>query len=72
MASSDEALLEGITQLTPALLTTMEAFEQVQRNMHPSRLDQLADFIRPFAAELQSRFDKVVVPGRVRTWCFGI
>ncbi len=58
MASSDEALLEGITQLTPALLTTMEAFEQVQRNMHPSRLDQLADFIRPFAAELQSLFDQ--------------
>jgi phospholipase/carboxylesterase len=36
----------------------MEAFEQVQRNMHPSRLDQLANFIRPFETELQDLFDR--------------
>jgi phospholipase/carboxylesterase len=35
----------------------MEAFEQVQRNMHPSRLDQLAEFIAPFAADLTQAFD---------------
>ena len=57
MVSSDEQLLEGITALTPILLTTMEAFEQLQRNMHPTRIDQLADFIAPFEAELQAAFD---------------
>jgi phospholipase/carboxylesterase len=52
MASSDDELMQGIMDLTPSLLTTMEAFEQVQRNMHPSRLDQLAEFIAPFETEL--------------------
>ena len=56
MASNDDDLLAGITELTPRLLTTMEAFEQVQRNMHPSRLDQLAEFIAPFASELTEAF----------------
>ena len=53
----DDALLDGITRLTPTLLTTMEAFEQVQRNMHPSRLSQLADFIAPFEQELTAAFE---------------
>lgn len=57
MTSSDEQLLEGITALTPTLLTTMEAFEQVQGNMHPSRIDQLAEFIAPFESELQKAFE---------------
>jgi len=57
MTSSDEALMQGITELTPRLLTAMEAFEQVQRNMHPTRLDQLADFIRPFDEELRAAFE---------------
>ena len=57
MASNDDDLLAGITELTPRLLTTMEAFEQVQRNMHPSRLDQLAEFITPFASELTEAFE---------------
>jgi len=57
MASNDDDLLAGITELAPLLLTTMEAFEQVQRNMHPSRLDQLAEFISPFAADLTQAFD---------------
>ena len=56
MASSDEALMEGIMTLAPQLLTTMEAFEQVQRNLHPTRLDQLAEFIQPFEASLESVF----------------
>lgn len=54
MASSDEDLMAGIMNLTPKLLTTMEAFEQVQRNMHPTRLDQLSDFIAPFETDLQT------------------
>ncbi len=54
MTSSDDKLLDAITRLTPTLLTTMEAFEQVQQNMHPSRLQQLADFIAPFEQELKA------------------
>lgn len=57
MTSSDEALMQGISNLTPRLLTSMEAFEQVQRNMHPTRLDQLADFIRPFDEDLRATFE---------------
>lgn len=57
MTSNDDQLLEGITLLTPTLLTTMEAFEQVQRNMHPTHLDQLADFISPFESELKAAFE---------------
>ena len=57
MASNDDDLLAAITELAPRLLTTMEAFEQVQQNMHPSRLDQLAAFIAPFAADLTQAFD---------------
>ncbi|MBT5702268.1 MAG: phospholipase [Gammaproteobacteria bacterium] len=57
MTSNDDDLLAGITELAPRLLTTMEAFEQVQRNMHPSRLPQLAEFISPFATDLRQAFD---------------
>lgn len=57
MTSTDEELLDGITNLTPKLLTTMEAFEQVQRNMHPTRIEQLAEFIGPFEAELKDAFE---------------
>ena len=57
MTSNDDDLLTSITALTPSLLTTMEAFEHVQQNMHPSRLPQLADFISPFAAELRDAFE---------------
>ena len=52
MATDDNQLLDAITDIVPKLLTTMEAFEQVQRNSHPGRYDQLADFIAPFAADL--------------------
>ncbi len=57
MTSNDDELLAGITELTPSLLTTLEAFEQVQQNMHPSRLPKLAEFISPFAAELRDAFE---------------
>ncbi len=73
MPASDEELLDGITRLTPTLLTTMEAFEQVQRNMHPTRIDQLADFIRPFEDNLKSAwegFAELEFPEHIAT--FGI
>lgn len=66
--SSDEELMQGIMELTPRLLTAMEAFEQVQRNMHPTRLDQLADLIRPFDEELRSfyePFSKLAFPEHI-------
>ncbi len=56
MTSNDDELLQGITTLTPTLLTAMEAFEQVQANMHPTRLDQLATMIAPFHEELTAAF----------------
>lgn len=55
-ASSDDELLDGITRLTPALLTALEAFEQVQREMHPTRLGQLGEFMAPFEASLREVF----------------
>lgn len=57
MSTDLDRLQEAITQLIPKLLMTMEAFEQAQRNMHPTQLSQLADFISPFAAELQADYD---------------
>lgn len=52
MTGNDDELFHAIMDVTPKLLVTMDAFEQVQRNMHPSNIDQLADFIRPFEAQL--------------------
>ncbi len=58
MPSDNDELLEAITDIAPKLLTTMEAFEQVQRNMHPSRLDKLAEFLSPYEESLQASFQK--------------
>ncbi len=55
--TADDKLLDAITNLAPKLLTTMEAFEQVQRDMHPSRQEKLAEFIAPFEDELRTSFD---------------
>jgi phospholipase/carboxylesterase len=57
MPAENDLLLDAITDLAPKLLTTMEAFEQVQRNMHPSRLEKLAEFITPFEQELRGSFE---------------
>jgi len=54
MANTNDQLLDSITELIPRLLTTMEAFEQVQRNSHPGRYAQLAEFIAPFEADLSA------------------
>ena len=56
MNSTDEKLRDGITRLTPSLLTTMEAFEQVQSQMNPLRLAQLAEFLTPFEEKLKQAF----------------
>ncbi|MCH7742192.1 MAG: phospholipase [Proteobacteria bacterium] len=59
MSSENDLLLDAITDLAPKLLNTMEAFEQVQRNMHPSRLETLAEFIVPFERELRDSFSTI-------------
>ena len=56
--SLNDLLLDAITDLAAKLLTTMEAFEQVQRNMHPSRIEKLAELITPFELELKGSFEK--------------
>lgn len=58
MASDHNALIDAISATVPALLTTMEAFEQVQRNMHPSRYEQLAGMIAPFQQELAAHAEQ--------------
>ena len=65
MVSDNDRLHAAITDLIPKLLTAMEAFEQVQRNLHPTHFDQLADFISPFQTELQmahTEFEKLEFP----------
>jgi phospholipase/carboxylesterase len=57
MTENNDQLLDAVTNLAPKLLTTMEAFEQVQRNMHPSRLEKLAEFITPFEDELRDAYE---------------
>ncbi len=57
MATSDEDLLDAITDLTPKVLTTMAAFEQLQGNMHPSRIPELAEFIRPYEDSLRPSYE---------------
>ena len=52
-----DKLHESITDLIPKLLSTMDAFEQAQRNLHPSRFQQLAEFVAPFEKDLQLAFD---------------
>lgn len=58
MAAEDDALVESITELIPRLLTTLEAFEQIQRNAHPGRYPRLAEALAPFAADLQASADR--------------
>ncbi|HIG42932.1 MAG: dienelactone hydrolase family protein [bacterium] len=57
MPSDLDRLHEAITLLIPKLLTAMEAFEHVQRNMQPQGAGPLADFIQPFEGELRQAFE---------------
>lgn len=56
--TTEDQLLSAITELVPVLLNTMEAFEQVQRRMHPSRSAELAQLIEPFAEHLDPLVDE--------------
>ena len=48
MNDDQDPLVTGITRLVPELLRTLEALEISQRNMHPSRVTKLAEFVTPF------------------------
>jgi phospholipase/carboxylesterase len=58
MTATDDKLMASITRTIPALLTTMEAFEQVQANMHPQHIAQMGAVLQPFEAELQAAFEE--------------
>ncbi|MBV1878173.1 MAG: dienelactone hydrolase family protein [Pseudomonadales bacterium] len=58
MTEDLDKLEQAITQLIPKLLTTLEAFEQVQRNLHPPHTGQLVEFIKPFGDALILAFDQ--------------
>ncbi len=57
MTDNNDALVDAITTLTPRLLAALTAFEQIQRNMHPDRVPQLAAFIAPYEDELRTAFE---------------
>ena len=48
----------AITEIVPKLLMLLEAFEQVQRNLHPNSFGQLADLVAPFEAELIADYEE--------------
>jgi phospholipase/carboxylesterase len=58
MTHSEDQLLDGITDLVPALLNCLGIFEQVQANMHPPRFAELAAVISPYSTILQPRLDE--------------
>jgi phospholipase/carboxylesterase len=53
MTTDNDELLAVITDLIPKLLNTMEAFEQVQRQSHPGRYEELAALLAPFVQQLE-------------------
>ena len=56
MTATDNELMASITRTVPALLTTMEAFEQVQADMYPQHIAQMGAALQPFEAKLQAAF----------------
>lgn len=54
MSDETEVLLYAITDVLPQLLTTMDAVEQVQRNLHPPKFDELSQFLKPYEENLKS------------------
>jgi len=56
MLDNNDQLLTAITRLVPSLLTAMEAFEQLQRNFHPTHSAQLKLAFEPFEAKLREDF----------------
>ncbi|MCB1647112.1 MAG: hypothetical protein KDI36_16745 [Pseudomonadales bacterium] len=57
MTENTDQLLDTITRVVPALLTALEAFDQVQANLHPPQLPELMNFLQPFADTLQAEHD---------------
>lgn len=67
----EEPLLDGVTMLMPILLKTMQAFEQVQRKLHPPRFLKLAEFLEPYGqhlAEARQQFEKVEFPNHLQSF----
>lgn len=65
-----DPLLDGITTLLPSLLNTMQAFDQVQRKLHPPRFQKLAEFLQPYAqqlAEAKRQFEKLQFPDQLHS-----
>lgn len=58
MPADHEALVDAITTTVPLLLTTMEAIEQVQRNLHPTHHQRLGEAIAPFATDLANAAER--------------
>ena len=57
MPENNDRLLSAITRIVPSMLTAMEAFEQLQRNFHPTHSAQLKLTFEPFEAQLREDFN---------------
>ncbi len=56
MSTDLDKLQNAITAIVPKLLMLMEAFEQVQRSLHPNGFAQLVEFITPFEEALKADY----------------
>ena len=54
MGHIDDAFLDRLNQLGPALLGAFEAFEYARQRLHPPRLGELRDALRPIGARLSA------------------
>lgn len=59
MTATNDKLMASITRTIPALLTTLEAFERVQANLHPQHIPQMGAALLPFEADLQAAFEEL-------------
>jgi len=69
--TEENPLLDCITTLIPILLNTMQAFEQVQRKLHPPRFEKLAEFLEPYAerlAEANRELHEVEFPDHLQSF----
>ena len=71
MSDAQDPLVTGITRLVPELLRTLEALEISQRNMHPTRVPKLAEFVQPFHDSLLDSvagFGELEFPDHMRSF----
>ena len=69
--TENDPLLECITTLMPILLNTMQAFDQVQRALHPPRFQKLAEFLQPYSRQLTEanrQLQQVQFPAHVESF----